>query len=261
MVHEDIIAFFCTCIQTYIETHNLPKVIILAHSFGGFLATHFVSRSPQFVDRLILCNSAGIFPLLGSFGAYWAIFFKLSLPQSLFRFINRSNLFRSNLFRSYYFLLLSSPNNFSDRFVRKFIHIGWFGSNWTHPTIKQILATQVPLGFIYGELDTIMPYHQALAVASVCDACVPVYLVSKTAHSPYYEKPYSFANAFLHCVPRCCKIGPAAAKLDDEELLSFKSSYNIYLTARKINALYDLIQKNIIPKHIVFRVLDGQIVN
>lgn len=30
-------------------------------------------------------NAAGIFPVLGSRGAYWAVFFWLSLPQSLLR--------------------------------------------------------------------------------------------------------------------------------------------------------------------------------
>jgi len=34
---------------------------------------------------LLQVNPAGIFPTLGEKGAYWAVFFKLSMPQSLLR--------------------------------------------------------------------------------------------------------------------------------------------------------------------------------
>lgn len=47
---------FCDSIEKWREVMQIPKMIILAHSFGGFLATSYSMKHPEKVEHLILAG-------------------------------------------------------------------------------------------------------------------------------------------------------------------------------------------------------------
>jgi pimeloyl-ACP methyl ester carboxylesterase len=86
MPTPDLIRWYCDCLKLYIERcTDGHRVSILGHSFGGFLVVEFASFYPDMVEKLILVDSAGIYPILGRSGAYWSVFFSASLPQTFLR--------------------------------------------------------------------------------------------------------------------------------------------------------------------------------
>ena len=92
---EQIQDFYVQCIGQYIKHLKTEKketyldITVLAHSFGAFLSIPLGLKemaAKQFCPtRILLLNPAGIFPLLGEYGAYWSIFFRLDLPFSFIR--------------------------------------------------------------------------------------------------------------------------------------------------------------------------------
>ncbi|MEO8270769.1 MAG: alpha/beta hydrolase [Aureliella sp.] len=61
-------AWYGEQLKAFVDSIGWNKFILIAHSMGGIAATEFAVAHPQFVDRLILVDSAGIVqppPLLG----------------------------------------------------------------------------------------------------------------------------------------------------------------------------------------------------
>lgn len=61
-------AWYGEQLKAFVDAIGWSKFILIAHSMGGIVATEFAVVHPQFVDRLILVDSAGIVqqpPLLG----------------------------------------------------------------------------------------------------------------------------------------------------------------------------------------------------
>lgn len=62
------------------------NTIIVAHSISAFLLYKWCYSGSHAFKGLYLVNPAGVFPSLGSWGAYWAVLFKAGIPMSLVRF-------------------------------------------------------------------------------------------------------------------------------------------------------------------------------
>lgn len=61
-------AWYSEQLKAFVDAIGWSKFILIAHSMGGIAATEFAVAHPQFIDRLILVDSAGIVqqpPLLG----------------------------------------------------------------------------------------------------------------------------------------------------------------------------------------------------
>jgi len=224
---EDIQEFYSDVLHSYIHTEmgtndNASAPVLMGHSFGGYLCAAHVSRWPQDVSALILVNPAGIFPLLGETGNYWALFFKAQLPQSLLRagcrcfpgtrrvlhgildallYIRPSHSLSSRIFSHYYLELLCDPRVRAHAFVGRFIEVGWAaGSRWTRPVVGHVLEMERPVCFIYGELDGLLPAHQGKAVQSMAEerqCCkddgskeekkVVLHVIPGCGHAPYCD--------------------------------------------------------------------------
>lgn len=61
----------------------IKRSVLVAHSLGGFFSIYVAHRFP--IKKLVMLNPAGILPTLGEYGYYWALFFKLGLPTTLFQ--------------------------------------------------------------------------------------------------------------------------------------------------------------------------------
>ena len=254
---EDIDELYCRCLVSYLAEQDNKVVSLVAHSFGGYIAAKFIDKHPEMIASLILVNSAGIFPTLGRTGAYWALFFKSSIPQSLLRALGpvaAATFFRAyyylyistppSPFATYYLKLLSCPDAFADTFVGRFIHIGLLrgSSYWKEPTLRILLKTRVPLGFVHGGSDDIIPVHQARAFLAICGAQVPLCVVHGAGHAPYVDRPDAFCEAVLRVHRQVRAPGPegtaVADKFHESDLLRFKSSYSLSATSKSIDDMY-----------------------
>ena len=60
---------------------------------GAFLAVHWASRQPQALAGLALIAPAGLLPTSSAFSSYWAVFFKLGIPMTVFRLLGNLGTF------------------------------------------------------------------------------------------------------------------------------------------------------------------------
>jgi pimeloyl-ACP methyl ester carboxylesterase len=183
---------------------NLERVNILAHSYGAFLAIHFSSEHPSRVSNLVLADAAGVFPTLGSYGAYWAFIFKASPISRFCRLFGVWPILAwfkalgcgANYF--YWYSVLSSPDGWGDIHLSKFITVGWCRAFWNKPAFDLLvkLSEKVPVATVYGELDEIIPSHQGEIIRDSLG--IPFTLIKNAGHSPIHgEDAKHFSEAVL----------------------------------------------------------------
>jgi pimeloyl-ACP methyl ester carboxylesterase len=182
-------------IEAFLDARSLDTVILLGHSYGGFISVKFAARRPQRVSRLFLVNSAGIFPTLGKLGCYWAIAFKFSLPQ-LFRvlvppvgawiYLSTAWGLGHDEESRYWFGVTQHPRGWGDRCIANDIYLSRVGMSafWKRPAISDLLGLSCPIITIYGEEDTIMPIHQGRLLEDLFG--IPCLCVPGTGHSPFH---------------------------------------------------------------------------
>ena len=274
MSGAEVVDLYCQCLHNYVTVHGLSKVHIVGHSFGAFLCSEFSKRHPELVEKLILVNTGGIFPVLGTRGAYWAKFFAVSIPQVLLRLwgsfgrflcYNVIIAFQIQRIWFYWVMVLSNQEGYADLLVSRFITFRGPWSAWNAPSAKSLLDLSLPIGFVYGSDDDIMPLHQPQVFSSLCDAPVPVCAVPGAGHSPFADAPEAFCIALRAVMSQACKPGGAAKELS--KLLShsfyepFKMSYSEAVTHRMVDKLY-LAMKSVykgLEHHNYMIVVDGSI--
>eukprot|EP00961_Rhodomonas_salina_P295976 3935936-Rhodomonas_salina.1 len=174
---------------------------------GGFFAIKFAEKHPQRVSKLILISPAGILPT----PSYLAWLFKIGFPTQQVRVLRRAAAFIVYSLcdfvqtgpRAYYWLQLNaSPHAFGDRVVATFLST-WRESirlHWNSPVLADILTLTVPVGFIYGENDNVLPKSQGLLVQRLMNAKAIVGVVGGVWHMPYQQKTATDFMAQLACL-------------------------------------------------------------
>ncbi len=253
MTKSKIIDFYCTVLRTYIDKHCLNSVSIAGHSFGAFISINFASKHPEIVNKIILIDPAGIFPILGKYGAYWGIFFKFAILQMICRSIGPLapfifhtflNFMKCKIYNDYYFQLISSKSTIANLFVGRFIDMTFSRSSWSHPLLHTLTNLQMPIGFIYGENDNIIPYHQGLVFAEMTCNNIPVNIIHDAGHSPQCSHPFECASAIIDIYTSTARhvLKPDAEmiriRIPNEELVKYSGSYNTNDTIKVINTLY-----------------------
>lgn len=84
-----LVNFYIEVLRRCVSDLNLGKLHLVGHSLGAYLSTQFAYSHPQCIETLVVVDPAGLLPTLGDLGFYWAIFFKLGLPTTLFRALGR----------------------------------------------------------------------------------------------------------------------------------------------------------------------------
>jgi pimeloyl-ACP methyl ester carboxylesterase len=254
MTQSEITDFYSRVLHTYIDKHCLNSVTIAGHSFGAFISINFASKHPELVNKMILIDPAGIFPLLGKYGAYWAIFFKFAIPQMICRSIGSLAPFIFHTFLSltkckensfdYYFQLISSKSTIANLFAGRFINITFSRSSWSVPVLHTLANLEIPIGFIYGENDNIIPYHQGLVFSEITGNNIPVNIIQGAGHSPQCSHPFECASAIIDIYANTSRQVPIILsesirkKIPYKELVKYDGSYNIKDTINAINKLY-----------------------
>lgn len=160
------------------EQNPINNIKLIGHSFGGFLAILYTNKYPAYINSLILIAPAGIFPALGDFGCYWAVFFKLGFPYTLICLLSFLNILNfiikcaeflgfppSN--RILHDLDMYKQNNilgpklvasYITLFYRDFIPATY----WNKPILDILikLNTEKKIKLLFGRYDDIVPFHQ-----------------------------------------------------------------------------------------------------
>lgn len=253
MNNSEIIDFYSAILYKYISTHCSNSVCIAAHSFGAFISINFASKHPDMVDKLILIDPAGIFPLLGTYGAYWAIFFKFAIPQVTCKilgfiapFIIHTvfNCLQKPQFYDYFFQLIASRLAFAHFFVGRFIKITFLRSSWIHPTLHTLTHLPMPIGFIYGENDNIMPYNQGVVFSKITYNNIPVNIIPGAWHSPQFSHPSECASTIIDIYDNTAKCAPLfhaeniKRMVSDVELKKYHGYYSTRDMDKSIDCLY-----------------------
>ena len=253
MTNSEIIDFYSEILYKYISTHCSNSVCIVAHSFGAFISINFASKHPDIVNKLILIDPAGIFPLLGTYGAYWAIFFKFAIPQVtckvlgfLAPFIIHTifNCLQKPLSYDYFFQLIASRLAFAHFFVGRFIKITFLRSSWIHPALHTLTHLPMPIGFIYGEHDNIMPYNQGVVFSKITNNNIPVNIIPGAWHSPQFSHPIECASSIIDIYDNSAKCVPLfhaeniKRMVPDVELKKYHGYYSTCDMDKSIDCLY-----------------------
>lgn len=198
---DEIVSLYSKYIKSYIDKCiGKRKIMLIGHSFGGFLTIHFAHAFPAYVDKLVLINPCGIFPMLGKYGNYWALFFKSNILYFLYRIIHYIGVLKffppHNIAH-----ILCKKDNFGFSFVSRFIYCGLGVCQWKHACIDKVLhlynETNICINFIYGENDFIIPWHQGKHLCHVCKDA-HFFLIPQAYHIPYLENLNAFCESIYY---------------------------------------------------------------
>ena len=191
---ETLIEVFCDFLDRVVDHFKLTQYTICAHSIAAFMAIHWAARNGDNVAGLVLIDPAGILPTLSDKGAHWAVLFKLGIPASFLRSLGILGslaisplILRSPVFRWVWLQVNASATGFN--IPTSFISLGFHKAFWTHPALARLMSLNVPLGFVWGKDDPIMPVHQGHTVVSLLRAqgvAAPLEVI-EGGHTPWHK--------------------------------------------------------------------------
>jgi hypothetical protein len=174
---EEAMDFFTDYIAEFLRFFQVQQVVLLGHSFGGFVAARYAARFSASVSHLILVDAAGVLPTLGDYGAYWAFFFKKSV-------LNVGRVLRLPHLGCYWPAVLSHRQGWGDLVLAQFISLTWTKGWWNAPLVGELPKLGCHVKTIYGENDLIIPYAQGVLLKQLFG--YPVTVIPKAGHSPFY---------------------------------------------------------------------------
>jgi len=234
-------------LKQWLKVNQIKKISLLGHSFGGFISINFAYKYPELVDRLILAAPVGILPILDNYGAYWGIFFKLAPIQRILTilapYIVGILYLITNVKYYYKFLLLSEPTAVGHLIVSKYITINWLSGEtyWNKPILKKLLQLDIPISFIYGDLDTIIPIHQGQLLTILLGKNVQCLPLHNTGHFITKCPIDLLINTIELAYNKASKNNSTKniiKKITNNKLLIYRSFFNYNKTKTAIKDLY-----------------------
>lgn len=90
---DRVIDLYVELLDAWRRECGLGRVVLLGHSFGGFLSVQYASKyGAEVVERLMLANPAGICPIMSDNSFAQAAQFRFSAPQMFARSLGRLGL-------------------------------------------------------------------------------------------------------------------------------------------------------------------------
>jgi pimeloyl-ACP methyl ester carboxylesterase len=160
------------------------KVMAIGVSIGAYFYISAINQEPKLFRQALFMVSPGVFPTLGKYGYYWGLLFSLNIPIGIF-----SHPFLRVLFYPLLKLLVNKNrvpllyNSYSNNinYLRSFIRRIQNKMIWTHPQLDTVLTLPVPIAFVYGDEDTIIPYHQGHILCKL-HSHIYTYTMKHTGH-------------------------------------------------------------------------------
>lgn len=180
---DDIINYYCNYINDFLIYTNIDKVYLIGHSFGGFIATNFTLKFPNKVSHLGLINPVGIFSILGIYGPFYGLLFKLNIIY-LIRYLGNLGYLLFN--KNWWYYYLSNKNVYGNKYVNKFITIKLNTVYWNHPLIFELQKIKCHIATFYGEFDNIIPSYQGKLLYDIYH--IKNYIIKNSSHTPLYNE-------------------------------------------------------------------------
>jgi pimeloyl-ACP methyl ester carboxylesterase len=232
-----------------IKELKLSKVILVAHSLGGFFSTFMVYKYPELVEDFVLLNSVGFLPTLGIYGYYWSIFFYFGFPKNLLNSelshlllkpLLNLEIFNENKFWKLY--LMNIDDNFQvSNIISRFISFGFFSSTWNTPIVDIFYQLKCRIYLWYGKQDTIVPYHQGLILYDKNNKNHNYKIFLDSDHNPIYSK--KFKKNFIKYV------------LKNKNEINNITKYNKY----KIKKIKDVISNSKFDSYLILNITHNNI--
>ena len=252
---EQVWDFYTHFLEETFTKLEISSAIVVAHSYGAFHTIKFASHYPKRIQKLVLMDCPGLHPTLGDIGPYWALMFTAAFPQCLVRFFGNLAIFSAY---TLYDLFLPKPilyydlqiwaRSWADKTVAKFFTHQSIYTHWHGFLLQEVLQLQMPVSFIYGEKDFIIPPHHATILSKIADGQVPTYIIQGAGHNPADSKEYAlaFSKTVAHALQTATSFGPkakdVATKLDKKAIASFRSTFCWNWTGKKVQEYYAYLQ-------------------
>lgn len=192
---NEILDQYCDALQAFHTSANIHRPYVVAHSFGGFMYTHCISRNETMARKLLLSDVPGIFPTNSEYDFVWGTFFNLGLPHTAVRpfgdyfhhiakqIIDWANIEVDEKIVDYWQELQRSPLLKSDRIVSKFVQHKYTYILGSELALIPLLNIKIPYGFLSGAEDIISPPHHGHFLTELSG--VKHYEIQGAGHVPY----------------------------------------------------------------------------
>lgn len=175
-------------ILKFTEKLKLNRFFLLGHSFGGRVAIRFSSQYPEKIEKLILCNSAGIKPKPGLKTRLIFLLAKLGnallSPKPLVRL-------KDHLQNLFYLFLRKKDYAKAEGMMKEIL--------------KKVLAEDLSADLpkiktetliVWGQIDKMVPVKYAqIFKKQIKEAKLEI--IPKIGHSPHLETPVKLVNLIL----------------------------------------------------------------
>ena len=204
-----VIELFCSQFQLLWTGLSLDKPFVVAHSFGGFVFTHCLSRNSDLASTFLLVAAPGFFPTNGGFDYYVASLIAAGMPHRLLKATGEfgkhamAKLFEWTGTRfnptllEYWYHLQTSESMLSDSFMRLFLKHEYFYVRGTGLALTSFLKLNVSTALVYGSEDPVAPSVQGLILSELSGA--KLYIIEGADHMPYnHNKGKDFVEVLVY---------------------------------------------------------------
>lgn len=173
---QDYFEHITWCLHAFMNELNISSARWIANSFGAFFTILFAYSYPEQVKSLVLVAPVGLMPTFGYNIWYFGVLFKTThFPYFLKWFRNFILfLYRLGWKKEEYKILFYKLSFFSDikskagSIFSSCMHpVSMFSGYWSRPVLDKLISIPKPITLIYGEDDSIIPYHQGWIVKAL----------------------------------------------------------------------------------------------
>lgn len=184
------IKFYNKCLLEFQKHLGLKKIILIGHSFGGFVSINYALKFRNRIEKLVLISPAGLMPTLGEYGAYYGLLFKIGFPYTICKIFGKNFLYglldiiqaQPELY--HWVDLYCKSSVFANKIIASYISILPKGLYWNLPVWNKVLKLNCPVHFIYGEYDNLTPSHQGVVICNLNQTKDKLYIIPNYSHNP-----------------------------------------------------------------------------
>lgn len=179
-------AAFVEDLRTLLDHLGLARVSLVAQSMGGWTSLGFTLRHPQRVDKLVMCDTHGGLAS-DEIARVWSAALQAAgeLPAGVHPAAG-VRMAREQPALHFLYAQINALNP-----ARSLSALGALLSAAGAPTAADVSALDVPVLFIAGEEDVVIP-PRMLAIAAGCFRKARLESVPAAGHSVYFERPMVF---------------------------------------------------------------------
>jgi pimeloyl-ACP methyl ester carboxylesterase len=185
---------YANIVQGLMDSAGIKKTHIIGHSFGGRIAILLAAQNPELVDKMILCDSAGVMPKRGL--KYYFKIYKYKLAKIIFKRKTIKSILKAigiNVEKSIQKAGSEDYRKLNDNMKKTFVKVV---NQDLRPYLKKIKS---PVLLVWGGMDGDTPLYMAKVMEKeIPDAGLVVY--EDAGHFAYLDRLADFnrvASYFL----------------------------------------------------------------